>query len=99
MNDDTYLLFFELADTFNLDKAVAFHKCNFCDYKTKSALVSEIYEMDDVIANHLWNNHREICIKKAMEYMSKKIAKTKFELKPATRSGTCIFLYRELIPP
>ena len=76
MNDDTYILFFELADTFNLDKAVAFHKCNFCDYKTKSALVSEIYEMDDVIANHLWNNHREICIKKAMEYMSKKIAKT-----------------------
>ena len=23
------------------------------------------------IANHLWNSHREICIKKAMEYQSK----------------------------
>ena len=41
----------------------------------KFVLISELYEMDDVIANHLWNNHREICIKKAMEYMSKKIAK------------------------
>ena len=76
LNDDTYILFFELADTFNLDKAVAFHKCNFCDYKTKSALVSELYEMDDAIANHLWNNHREICIKKSMEYQAKRIART-----------------------
>jgi hypothetical protein len=75
MNDDTYLLFFELADTFNLDKAVAFHKCNFCDYKTKTVLISELYEMDNAIANHLWSNHREICIKKAMEYQSMNIAK------------------------
>ena len=75
LNDDTYILFFELADTFNLDKAVAFHKCNFCDYKTRSVSINDLDEVDADIAGHLWNNHREIAVKKAMEYQSEKIVK------------------------
>ena len=72
--DESYDLFFELADTVGLDKEKAYHKCNFCDYMTKEIYIGDLYEMDNAIANHLWNNHREICIKKAMEYQSKSIA-------------------------
>ena len=75
--DESYDLFFELADTIGLDKEKAYHKCNFCDYKTMSVLVNEVDDVDGAIASHLWSNHREICIKKAMEYRSRKIAKIK----------------------
>ena len=74
LNDDTYALFFELADTVGLDTGVSYHKCNFCNYQTRPVWTSEIYDVDGNIANHLWNSHREICIKKAMEYQSKSIA-------------------------
>ena len=59
--DESYDLFFELADTIGLDKEKAYHKCNFCDYMTKEIYIGDLYEMDNAIANHLWNSHREIC--------------------------------------
>ncbi len=76
LNDDSYALFFELADTPDLDKETAYHKCNFCDYKTRSVSINDLDEVDADIAGHLWNKHREIAVKKAMEYKSRKIAKT-----------------------
>ena len=74
--DDTYNLFFELADTPDLDKPIAYHQCKFCDYKTRSVNINDLDEVDSAIAGHIWNNHREIAVKKAMEYKSRKIAKT-----------------------
>lgn len=76
LNDDTYILFFELADTPDLDKPIAYHQCKFCDYKTRSVNINDLDEVDSAIAGHLWNKHREIAVKKAMEYKSRKIAKT-----------------------
>ena len=76
LNDDTYILFFELADTPDLDKETAYHQCKFCDYKTRSVNINDLDEVDSAIAGHIWNNHREIAVKKAMEYKSRKIAKT-----------------------
>ena len=73
--DETYNLFFELADTPDLDKGTAYHQCKFCDYKTRSVNINDLYEVDSAIAGHIWGNHRGMAVKKAMEYQSGKIAK------------------------
>ena len=73
--DETYNLFFELADTPDLDKGTAYHQCKFCDYRTRSVNINDLYEVDSAIAGHIWGNHRGMAVKKAMEYQSGKIAK------------------------
>ena len=73
--DETYNLFFELADTPDLDKGTAYHQCKFCDYRTRSVNINDLDEVDSAIAGHIWGSHRGIAVKKAMEYQSEKIVK------------------------
>jgi hypothetical protein len=70
-----YSLFFDLANTPDLGESQeVYNKCNFCEYKTKTVHIDDVSDIDASIANHLWNEHREIAVKKAMKYRSKKIA-------------------------
>jgi hypothetical protein len=78
-----FKVFFELADSVNIDKGEnIYHTCHLCNYVTKTAhTFEELAPVDDAIANHLWEKHREEATRAVRKYESGKIASARGQMK------------------